>query len=254
MQLEVLKPFLEEIVKIEKVKGTPESTGSYMGGHPFVPSTDENWEWPKARNDEPMIFVIQINFEDVPKGYGYPENGLMQIFIDLNAYVYDFNGGLEIVYYRKDELAQGSKSAPSDTVPLIDDQDTIHFDGSPKKIELNEGHQIPPETYWAAFDFDESEENSEDVKKLHQIFAEHGKAVADDFFWSSHQLGGTPDWIQHPAFGADDDEEPTPTFMLQIDTDSDQMFGDAGNMQVFGSLEKLHEGDFTDFKWDWACS
>jgi uncharacterized protein YwqG len=259
MELKELEPFLEKIVKIEKVEGTPAPTDSYMGGHPFVPNNDQSWEWPKAPDGDPMIFVIQINFKDAPKGYGYPESGLMQILIDLGAYEYNYDGGLGILYYSEDELSFGSKSSPADSVPVIDD-DSIYFDNSAKKIKLNAGYQIPPETYWdaivpeapsKALSSNLFDDISEDSKRLHEIFIEYGNNIADDFAWYSHQLGGTPDWIQDSAF---DDSEPNPTFMLQINSDDDIMFGDAGNMQVFGSLDKLHEGDFTGFKWDWACS
>jgi uncharacterized protein YwqG len=260
MELKDLESSLEKIVKIQKVEGDPKSTDSYMGGYPFVPSNNEDWEWPKAPDGDPLIFVIQINFKDVPKGYGYPESGLMQVFIDLGAYEYNYAGGLKIFYYKESELNLGSESSPSDSAPLIDDDDNIYFDNSAKRIELNEGLQIPPETYWDAVvpetycktaPLNLFDDLSEDSKRLHEIFTKYGNNIADDFAWYTHHLGGTPDWIQDTAF---DVEEPIPTFILQIASDDDIMFGDAGNMQVFGSLEKLHEGDFTDFKWDWACS
>ena len=243
-----LKPFLERIVKIENVEGLPGSKESYFGGYPFVPKNGDTWEWPVTEDGNPLAFIVQINFEDISKDFGYPEKGILQIFVDMDAYEYDFEGGLKAIYYDEKTLALESTSKPTDAGPEIDEATPFMDDYVPHKIVFRESYQIPPSLYFDARNDDV--EIMGKAKDLSDLIDEIGLDATDEFTNWNHHLGGQPFWVQYPPI---EEGDPTPTFMLQIDTDDYMMFGDAGNMHVWGSLEKLQKGDFSDFQWEWAC-
>lgn len=251
MKLKDLEPFLEKIVKIEKVEENPKSTDSYMGGYPFVASNKEGWEWPKTLEDKPLIFVLQINFKDAPKGYGYPESGLLQVFIDYEGYYgSDYKAGLKVIFYDEDFLKFDSLSSPLDITPKNDDDYSIFGDDGPKKIKFKEGYQISPELYSDATWDDDTYAVDEKAKDLRELLTKTKLEIPEDLVSYNHQLGGTADWVQGSPL---DEIQCDSSFMLQIVEDDEIGFGDAGNMHVWGSLEKLREGDVSDFQWEWAC-
>lgn len=251
---EQLEPFLEKIVKIDKVEGVPKAVDSYMGGYPFVPDNGKDWDWPKTLENKPLIFVLQINFKDVPKDFGYPEIGLLQIFIDYTGYYgTDYRAGLKVILYDGEILKLESCSNPSDITPKDEDDYTIFCDDSPKKIEFREGYQIPPEQYiecsGAIYSNDSSELDGK-AKELYELLVKNKVEIPEYLVSHSHQLGGEADWIQGSPL---EEMQCDSSFILQIAEDDDLGFGDAGNMHVWGSLEKLCAGDVSDFQWEWAC-
>jgi uncharacterized protein YwqG len=261
MELKDLEPFLEKIVKIDRTKEAPANAKeSYIGGYPFVPNNGQNWEWPRTKDGNPLVFIVQINFKEVPKGFGYPEAGLFQVFVDLD----DYDGTREtlcVVVYTEEELSSESVSQPSDIGPTIDeDANPFWVEYSPRKITFKEGLQIPSDLLSFAESRHEHPELipdfKEKVKNLHEVLLSSGGELPKDFDFlveNHHQLGGEPYWVQGDMLDIDQN----PTFMLQIDSDylDDDflMFGDAGNLHIFGDLERLKEGDVSEFYWEWAC-
>jgi uncharacterized protein YwqG len=257
MELKDLEPFLEKIVKIDRTKEAPASAkDSYIGGYPFVPSNGQTWEWPRTEEGNPLVFIVQINFAEVPKGYGYPESGMLQVFVDLNDY-YGTREALRVVVYTAEELSVESVSKPSDVGPTVEDWTPFWEEYSPRKIEFKESLQIPSELYRSASWSDDGEGLEGKEKELYDLFEKTDGDISEEFQYLAehhHQLGGEPLWVQGAVFESDE----VPTFMLQIDSDfaNDDdflMFGDAGNLHVFGDLEKLKAGDVSEFSWEWAC-
>ncbi|OHU22409.1 hypothetical protein BKG76_18315 [Mycobacteroides franklinii] len=66
-----------DAVSLKPEPGDPDIRSSYLGGHPYWP---EGSQWPDYRG-EPMSFVCQINFADVPRLPGFPADGLLQWFV-----------------------------------------------------------------------------------------------------------------------------------------------------------------------------
>jgi hypothetical protein len=66
-----------EAVSLEPEPGDPDIRSSYLGGHPYWP---EGSRWPNYRG-EPMSFVCQINFAEVPQLPAFPTEGLLQWFV-----------------------------------------------------------------------------------------------------------------------------------------------------------------------------
>lgn len=95
MGLETLLSELEaDAVSLKPVPGDPNIRSSYLGGHPYWP---EGSQWPNYR-DEPMSFVCQINFADIPPLPGFPTKGLLQWFVasdDVAGMTFDDTQGTQ---------------------------------------------------------------------------------------------------------------------------------------------------------------
>ena len=60
-------------------EGETELTDSKLSGVPYLPK-DSQWPLDK-KTGEKLVFMLQVNFSEVPKMENYPESGIMQIFI-----------------------------------------------------------------------------------------------------------------------------------------------------------------------------
>ena len=78
---------------------------SSIGGRPSLPSETP---WPLDENGEPMIFLAQINFGDMPPLEGYPAEGVLSFFVrdnDLNGCRFPSigNDGFAVLYHESAE-------------------------------------------------------------------------------------------------------------------------------------------------------
>jgi uncharacterized protein YwqG len=86
----VLLPFAEKISQSLKpcltLKYSPEPpalTGSRLGGVPYLPVSQE---YPLDEKGHPRPFLGQFNFSEMPYLPGFPQTGLLQIFVQPYAY------------------------------------------------------------------------------------------------------------------------------------------------------------------------
>jgi uncharacterized protein YwqG len=70
------KPFLK-IVRAEE-GGRPWQ--SRLGGQ--IPYWPADFTYPRNPDDEPLLFLLQLNFADMPPLPGFPTQGLLQLFVD----------------------------------------------------------------------------------------------------------------------------------------------------------------------------
>ncbi len=75
-KIEASKKGTLEIV-IEDIK--PNIYNSKIGGHPYFPITKD---YPRDLDENPLTFLLQINFEEMPKLKNFPEKGILQFYID----------------------------------------------------------------------------------------------------------------------------------------------------------------------------
>lgn len=91
---ELLAELSADAVGLKPEPGDPDIRSSYLGGHPYWP---EGSQWPNYRG-EPMSFVCQINFAEVPPLPGYPTEGLLQWFVgsdDVAGMTFDDTQGTQ---------------------------------------------------------------------------------------------------------------------------------------------------------------
>lgn len=57
----------------------PNEPVSSLGGAPSLP---DGMDWPVGSNGKKMVFIAQINYADMPVLSGYPERGLLSVFVE----------------------------------------------------------------------------------------------------------------------------------------------------------------------------
>ncbi|MFM8488298.1 MAG: DUF1963 domain-containing protein, partial [Bacteroidota bacterium] len=64
---------------------------SKIGGLPYMP---KNMTWPATPGGQPLFFLAQINFSEMPALSPFPDKGIVQFFIcDDDLYGMDFDDG-----------------------------------------------------------------------------------------------------------------------------------------------------------------
>ncbi len=73
------KTALEYIQIYTDEEAKPKFWNSKFGGYPYL---TKNQDYPTNRNGEHLLFLAQINFEELPPNDLYPKQGLLQFFIN----------------------------------------------------------------------------------------------------------------------------------------------------------------------------
>ncbi len=106
---ELLEFFPEYESKIEaSKKGTleiliedskPKIYNSKIGGYPYFPIDKD---YPRDIDENPLTFLLQINFEEMPKLKNFPEKGILQFYIDSSSELMgmDFDDRTRADYFR----------------------------------------------------------------------------------------------------------------------------------------------------------
>lgn len=217
---------------------------SKIGGTPYLP---KNAEYPyHAEKKHPLTLVAQINFAEVPLLPGFPERGILQVFVDGLDYGlgYDFENlseqtGWRIMYYP--ELLPESELQTDFSAYQATDSECLPFSGEFPLI----------------FQAASEEEEDEDFNKF-----------------QGHKIGGSPIFLQGDPFieydeKADFDDPATITYsdwrkyilLLQLDTDINEkdhctgklMWGDSGVANFFITPEDLAKRDFSRVAFVFDC-
>lgn len=231
---------------------------SKVGGEPYLPAGEAP---PRSADGRSMVLLAQINFAEVPPMEGYPEAGLLQFFIarDSDGAPY----GMDLTDRSPDTLmAQrwfrvryldhleaevvGGRAVPRCRGRCA----TPHDPDRPRRMSFTLGQEpISPAdvnfasvvgfepSAWvleraAAWQVDESD------------LAERALPTA-----SGHKLGGYPHFTQ-----VDPRLEGTPLrLLLQLDSDDELMWGDAGVGAFFIDPADLARRDFSRVLYSWDC-
>ena len=208
---------------------------SKCGGCPYL---EKEEDYPRDKNGDPMMFLAQINFDDMPPLEGFPEHGLLQFYFGD-----DDNFGLDspckVVYipeYKKDEDALLSEN------PFEDDYvgETPFYDEGKMKFKST---TMPISADCRAFrdKFFGNVTNSE-MDKLCKICCAEG----------SH-IGGYPLFVQCSLPCYDDGKIDVVLLQLDCDDECGIEFGDSGNCVFLISKEDLKARNFDNVVFDWQC-
>lgn len=256
-----LHPYLDNIVhsKLQFVNITLEkSNGSYLqskvGGHPYFP---EEMEYPADSNGNPLDFLAQINFAEVPKLEGYPDHGILQFYIALNdLYGLDFSNRKEqkdyrVIYHevpgenpRKDfyRLDEIRKSAEYMSPKMSEDEYLMRFNMdaayvSPHSIHFGKFFNTKDLDFFAQF----GEREDEVMEVYNNLTPSLG-----------HKIGGYPFFTQDDPRMYDESIKDW-VLLFQLDTDKSIMWGDSGIGNFFISKEDLKKADFSKVYYNWDC-
>ena len=209
----------KDVIRIELEDGDGDVTRSKVGGKPY---------WPKDAEYPDMIFIAQINLEEVPETETLPKKGMLQFFVsNESAYgLFDGADGYKVVYHENIGESKDICVRDEEYTPVI----------KPGIMNFRKEKEVMS---WADRDFP------------------HIPEAIEDSIYSSDDYNGSGDKILgYPHFTQDDPREngsDYDTLLLQIDTSDFIMWGDDGVANFFINGEDLRNGDFSDVLYNWDC-
>ena len=258
---EVLEPYRSAIeatikpyIKIELTDNSnPTWWQSKFGGLPYMP---KNFDYPKSHDGEYLCLLAQINFEEVPKLEGLPEQGILQIYItaDEDLYGCDFDNPTEqdkfrVIYFSKVDLEIDNLLKDFSFLPQPESEDwLIPFQGC-CAVKFNLDY-LPISAVDYQFSFFDIYDANEDVESK---FSEYW----DKFDSAGHKLLGYPCFTQEDPRYVSPEDEPY-ILLFQMDTDNnkngfDMCWGDCGIANFFIRRSHLEQLDFTQVLYNWDC-
>ena len=233
----------------------PALIGSRLGGPVYLPT---GADYPMHQG-QPLAFLAQINFAELPAMPSFPRTGLLQFFIakddlygcDFNAGVQDPQSSFRLVYWRTPEdradwvancvVSDQDGYLPHDSQQCFamqfaadtqfvgpNDEDFEHWMGA-------EVWDLPlPAALAAKIDPDDAHE------ALYEALSAMGSHV-----------GGYPDFTQSDPR----QKNSGLVLLLQLDSDDEanMMWGDCGIANFFIDPAHLAQADFSQVLYNWDC-
>ena len=247
---------IRDFVWIEPRRITSSDLGvneSKLGGTPYLPPS---LRYPKTSSGVPMHLLAQINFVDVPRLKPFPEDGILQFYIDPSNDLYGRgeNGqgdGFKVVYVPYVADYSDHTSAPS--LPTLEPGD-FPIDGVHRLSFCRTSGPVPVghPLFNALF----STYLEDDLA----YYEAHRKNREPDFYdlyeglikdMPNSAMGGYPVFVQGlPEFLPDDFDEHY-ILLLQIGSSAHICFGDAGSAYFFIKKADLEKLDFSRVLYHW---
>ena len=181
--------------RLDDAHDRPHIGQSKIGGNPYLPL---NADYPRNANGEPLTWLAQVNFAEMPPLPNFPSSGLLQFFIDGTDYSYgmDFEyqsrENYRVVYHPEvtQDLAQFcSEFAPFQAASL--EEDALPMNGE-YRIVFQDVVQQPI----TCSDF-RNELTNDWEKRDTQIL----DVLFDQYSGEGHRIGGYPFFTQDDPRG-----------------------------------------------------
>lgn len=232
---------------------------SKVGGHPYLPL---GMRYPTNANAEKLQMIVQINFAELPVNDIYPNQGILQFYIDAEDDLTGLNfddqtdqTGFRVIFHEHitQDISQLQSFDPQQVIDYeyspIRGEYAIEFKAEPQYISIMDQSFAPlmfevDDIYTVADQFDGVD--------FYEDFLE---VYADKLNSDGHRLGGYPYFTQSdPRYK---DELKAYELLLQIDTDNqeevDIMWGDVGVANFFIHPQDLKNKDFSKVLYNWDC-
>ncbi len=221
---------------------------SSFGGHPCLP---KGYAYPTDKDGKLMFPLAQINFAELPVLPGLPQFGYLQFYISNNdLYGLDFSNqqlqaGFRVLYFEEEEV----RDCETDFSFLND--------------AFKEGYLPFEKPHQLGFTLKEEYLGYQDIRSktlfdLHKVTTQYPSISNElqDYVWdhfqsNGHKMGG------YAFFTQDDprsEEQRDYLLLLQIDSDKDICWGDAGVANFFIHPDDLRKKDFSKVMYNWDCS
>ena len=252
----LLEPYRQQLESTARyfIRILPQPSGettpwqSKIGGNPYLPKTSD---YPVNRAGEPLFFLAQINFAEMPAMEPFPEEGIIQFYIN--------NGGL--LGWNEDGSLEQRDFRVLFFEEVLKNEEQLHQE-FPVMMPAEE-LPIPP-----AISFPLSFQLQQEIVPLsdHQFvkllgedffepFGERQWDIMDDYFRmydsGGHKIGGYAFFTQNDPRERHGDME----LLFQLDTDKTIhcMWGDMGVGSFFIRKEDLEKRDFSKVLFNWDC-
>lgn len=279
---EKIKKFIEEFKKLEnretiKINLISETktplTSSNVAGWFYLPKTSTI---PTNSKGEQLMYLAQINCEELPENSIYPSKGIMQFWI----FGGDYNLGNDytkptsdskkrVIYYPEIEEHFTEVELSEMYKPEEDKKEgeliTPINDGAPFAMSFEKTSQWPlPNDFRFEEIFNEKlnehieETKAEEGFESYDIGEEESYDIIEDLDIPNHtQIGGYGHFTQEDPRMYDDFEDYT-ELLFQLDSEfgTDDyyiLWGDCGVGNFFAKKEQLRNLDFAECLYSWDC-
>ena len=279
---EKIKKFIEEFKKLEnretiKINLISETktplTSSNVAGWFYLPKTSTI---PTTSKGEQLMYLAQINCEELPENSIYPSKGIMQFWI----FGGDYNLGSDytkptsdskkrVIYYPEVEEHFTEAELSEMYKPEEDKKEgeliTPINDGAPFAMSFEKTSQWPlPNDFRFEEIFNEKlnehieETKAEEGFESYDIGEEESYDIIEDLDIPNHtQIGGYGHFTQEDPRMYDDFEDYT-ELLFQLDSEfgTDDyyiLWGDCGVGNFFAKKEQLRNLDFAECLYSWDC-
>ena len=279
---EKIKKFIEEFKKLEnretiKINLISETktplTSSNVAGWFYLPKTSTI---PTTSKGEQLMYLAQINCEELPENSIYPSKGIMQFWI----FGGDYNLGNDytkptsdskkrVIYYPEVEEHFTEEELAEMYKPEEDKREgeliTPINDGAPFAMSFEKTSQWPlPNDFRFEEIFNEKlnehieETKAEEGFESYEIGEEESYDIIEELDIPNHtQIGGYGHFTQEDPRMYDDFEDYT-ELLFQLDSEfgTDDyyiLWGDCGVGNFFAKKEQLRNLDFAECLYSWDC-
>lgn len=279
---EKIKKFIEEFKKLEnretiKINLISETktplTSSNVAGWFYLPKTSTI---PTTSKGEQLMYLAQINCEELPENSIYPSKGIMQFWI----FGGDYNLGSDytkptsdskkrVIYYPEVEEHFTEEELSEMYKPEEDKKEgeliTPINDGAPFAMSFEKASQWPlPNDFRVEEIFNEKlnehieETKAEEGFESYDIGEEESYDIIEELDIPNHtQIGGYGHFTQEDPRMYDDFEDYT-ELLFQLDSEfgTDDyyiLWGDCGVGNFFAKKEQLRNLDFAECLYSWDC-
>jgi uncharacterized protein YwqG len=232
------------------------ATVSKVGGAPYLAP---GASMPETDTGGPMVLLAQVNFVELPSMPGYPRAGMLQFFIARDDAFFGMRS--DEATHRPDLRQRAFR------VRFVEDVDpeavtprvavrcgggcmTPHDPTRPRRMRFAVGEE-PISASDVGFPAAIGVEPGPWVIERAEAWGVDDTDLAERAFPSAggHKLGG------YPYFTQFDPREPGSPFrlLLQLDSDEDLMWGDAGIGAFFITPDDLAARDFSRVLYSWDC-
>ncbi len=232
---------------------------SKFGGNPYLPA---NFEYP-SYDKKPLKFLAQLNFSELPKIEGFPQNGILQFYLGPEALDDDNSTTIQdhfrVVYH--EDIIKGTplRKPPIKTPFKTLRKDEEHFVIKGGEVALDLESLSWPMTQYD-FRFDDIVINlcakygikiEHVYRDLHELDTQ---LIQETFHYSGSCVGGYPYFSEEdPRIGNKSIENHT-TLLLQIDSDDKISIGEYGGVvNFFIKQEDLDNHDFSNVLFNYNC-
>ncbi|MCD0477340.1 DUF1963 domain-containing protein [Chryseobacterium sp. LC2016-29] len=207
-------------------------------GKPYLP---KDMEYPKDKENKPMVLWAQINFADFPVLEGYPNQGILQFFVSPEWFDMD---DYKVVFH--DNISEEFKTDFSFLTEEAYEESPIY-----REHKLDFSKEIE---YGSSADFRfDMNFNNQDFWNFQETLTDNEKEEVNGIIdGTGHKIGGYAYFTQADVRDYNQNLKQD-LLLLQIDTDDEIMFGDSGVANFFINPEDLKNKKFEKAWFNWDC-
>lgn len=217
-------------------------TQSKFLGTPFLPV---GIAYPHDVLGKPMLPLAQINFAEAPTLAGYPTSGILQLFLSPTQWYNNDPKDYRILYHANPQVA--AQKDFSFLIPDLYEESPVHVEHA---LTFSRATEYGG-TQDCRFDMDFG---GKDYYEYQETLSKDQQDQLDAYCYNvGHKIGGYAYFTQEDPRGYSDKQRDD-VLLLQIDTDKQVMWGDAGVANLFISPAALAARQFDRAWFTWDCT